>query len=152
VKSKTISGARPENLVLLATNTGIVSFLQRAGSELNLNLHFHLLALDGLYVLDENGYAIFHRIPGIHEDEVERVLFGVSQRVIKYLRKIGRLSAEGEEVYLQDESEDNDLVLSHIKMASISSRIALGPRTGLKVRRIGASFGYEEEIWLSFFP
>ena len=139
-------------MVLLATNTGIVSFLQRAGSELNLNLHFHLLALDGLYVLDENGYAIFHRIPGIHEDEVERVLFGVSQRVIKYLRKIGRLSAEGEEVYLQDESEDNDLVLSHIKMASISSRIALGPRTGLKVRRIGASFGYEEEIWLSFFP
>jgi len=36
--------------------------------------------------------------------------------------------------------------LSHLKRASISSRIALGPRAGLKVRRIGSSFGFEEEI------
>lgn len=32
--------------------TGIVSYLQRAGSALNLNLHFHLLALDGLYTCE----------------------------------------------------------------------------------------------------
>ena len=37
-------------------------------------------------------------------------------------------------------------MLSNIKVASISNRIALGPRTGQKVRRIGSSFGYEEEI------
>jgi len=28
---------------------GSVTFIQRAGSALNLNVHFHLLALDGVY-------------------------------------------------------------------------------------------------------
>lgn len=126
--------------------TGIVSYLQRAGSALNLNLHFHLLALDGIYTVDEEGDAIFHRVSGIHEHEVSRVVEGVSRRIIKHLRKSGKLSSEGENVYIGDQTDDLDLTLSHLKRASISSRIALGPRAGLKVRRIGASFGYEEEI------
>ena len=71
---------------------------------------------------------------------------GVSRRVIKYLRKAGRLSPEGEEVQIDDPSRSEDLTLSHLKRASISSRIALGPRAGYRVRRIGGSFGFEEEI------
>jgi hypothetical protein len=126
--------------------TGIVSYLQRAGSALNLNLHFHLLAIDGIYTVDGEGEPIFHGIPGIHEHEVARVVDGVSRRVIKYLRKSGKLSLEGEEVQIDDPSRDEDLTLSHLKRASISSRIALGPRAGLRVRRIGGSFGFEEEI------
>jgi hypothetical protein len=126
--------------------TGIVSYLQRAGSALNLNLHFHLLAIDGIYTVDGEGDPIFHRIPGIHEHEVARVVDGVSTRVIKYLRKSGKLSPEGEEVHIQDPSGDEDLTLSHLKRASITNRIALGTRAGLRVRRIGGSFGYEEEI------
>jgi hypothetical protein len=126
--------------------TGIVSYLQRAGGALNLNLHYHLLVLDGLYTTGEDGAAIFTRIPGIHNDELACVVRGVSRRVIKYLRKTGRLSEDGEEVFIGDTSDENHGALSHLKRASISSRIALGPRAGLKVRRIGSSFGFEEEI------
>ncbi|HET9239414.1 MAG TPA: transposase [Oligoflexus sp.] len=125
--------------------TGIVSHLQRAGSALNLNLHFHLLVIDGIYKVDE-GQPVFYRIPGIQEHEVARVVDGVSRRVVKYLRKSGKLSPHGEEVCIADQSAAEDLTLSQLKGASISSRIALGPRSGLKVRRIGGSFGYEEEI------
>ncbi|HYX33993.1 MAG TPA: transposase zinc-binding domain-containing protein [Oligoflexus sp.] len=107
--------------------TGIVSYLQRAGSALNLNLHFHLLVLDGIYTVDDGGDPIFHRIPGIHEQEIARVVDGVSRRVIKCLRKSEKLSLEGEEVYIGDQTSVEELTLSHLKRASISSRIALGP-------------------------
>ena len=126
--------------------TGIVSFLQRAGGALNLNLHYHLLVLDGLYTTGEDGSPIFTRVPGIENDELSCVVRGVSRRVIKYLRKTGRLSEEGEEVYIGDGRDEEQEALSHLKRASVSSRIALGPRAGLKVRRIGSSFGFEEEI------
>jgi hypothetical protein len=92
--------------------TGVVSFLQRAGSAVNLNLHFHLLALDGIYSLDDAGEAIFTRASGIKNDEISRVLRAVSRRVLKYLRHVERLPAEGEEVYI---GNDHDDTLSHIK-------------------------------------
>ncbi len=83
---------------------GIVSYLQRAGSALNLNLHFHLLAIDGIYTVDGEGDPLFHRIPGIpgiHDHEAACVVDGVSGRVIKYLRKSGKLPIEGEEAALE---------------------------------------------------
>lgn len=126
--------------------TGVVSFLQRAGGALNLNLHYHLLVLDGLYTTGEDGIPIFTRVPGIENDDLARVVRGVSRRVIKYLRKTGRLSEDGEEVYIGDGDHEEHEALSHLKRASVSSRIALGSRAGLKVRRIGSNFGFEEEI------
>ena len=126
--------------------TGIVSFLQRAGGALNLNLHYHLLVLDGLYTTGEDGSPIFTRVPGIENDELACIVRGVSRRVIKYLRKTRRLSEYGEAVYIGDGDYEEHEALFHMKRASVSSRIALGARAGLKVRRIGSGFGYEEEI------
>ena len=97
--------------------TGIVSFLQRAGSSLNLNLHFHLLVLDGLYIMTDDGEPIFNRIPGIKDDELSMVMSRISRRAIKYLRKIGKLPAEGDEVLIAAEAEGQDIALSHIKQA-----------------------------------
>jgi len=41
--------------------TGAITFLQRFGSALNLNLHFHILYLDGIYE-NQDDQMIFHRI------------------------------------------------------------------------------------------
>jgi hypothetical protein len=38
---------------------GSISFVQRCGSLLNLNLHFHLLVLDGAYICRENKRVFF---------------------------------------------------------------------------------------------
>ncbi|SMF71057.1 Putative transposase [Pseudobacteriovorax antillogorgiicola] len=111
-----------------------------------MNLYYHLLVLDGLYTTGEDGSLIFTRVPGVENDELACVVRGVSRRVIKYLRKTGRLLEDGEEVYIGDGSYEEHEALSHLKRASVSSRIALGARAGLKVRRIGSSFGFEEEI------
>ena len=42
--------------------TGAVTLIQRFGSALNLNIHFHMLCLDGAYVLD-HGRPCFRRVP-----------------------------------------------------------------------------------------
>jgi len=43
--------------------TGAVTLIQRFGSALNLNIHFHMLFLDGVYVQDPNGEYGFRHPP-----------------------------------------------------------------------------------------
>ena len=43
-------------------HTGSVTLIQRFGSALNPNLHFHLLFLDGVYAEDADGKQRFHRV------------------------------------------------------------------------------------------
>ena len=44
----------------LAAHTGAVTLIQRFGSALNLNIHFHMLFLDGLYVTGTGHPLRFH--------------------------------------------------------------------------------------------
>ena len=43
--------------------TGAVTLIQRFGSALNLNVHFHLLVLDGVYRRDGEGRLVFVPVP-----------------------------------------------------------------------------------------
>lgn len=120
---------------------GQVSFLQRAGGSVNMNLHWHILAIDGFYTVDDKNSLCFHRIPELKNQELEKVLTRVSKRVIKHLRKIGKLAGVDEQP-IDEEASD---LFSHIKGSSVMGRIALGERAGQRVRRIGGSFGHEGE-------
>jgi hypothetical protein len=42
--------------------TGAVTQVQRFGSALNLNIHFHMLFLDGVYTECADGNLRFHRV------------------------------------------------------------------------------------------
>ncbi|MEJ2419125.1 MAG: transposase zinc-binding domain-containing protein, partial [Exilibacterium sp.] len=42
--------------------TGAVTLIQRFGSALNLNVHYHMLFLDGVYAEDDEGRQRFHRV------------------------------------------------------------------------------------------
>ena len=42
---------------------GAVAFIQRFSDALNLDPHFHVLALDGIYVVDGEGEPVFRRLP-----------------------------------------------------------------------------------------
>ena len=48
---------------------GAVMFVQRSDSALRLNVHFHTLALDGVYVREPSGALAFRAL-----DDVSRVL------------------------------------------------------------------------------
>ena len=63
---------------------GAVSFTQRFGSKLNLNMHHHLVVADGVFVAEPGGVARFVDLPRPKEEDLERVL----RRVVRRTRAI----------------------------------------------------------------
>jgi hypothetical protein len=129
---------------------GSITFIQRFGSACNLNTHFHLIALEGVY------YAL----PHTEEASLKFVAFGpptdqqvcdvvkkIATKTIQWLRKKGYLQEEGEEVPRPDLDPlfRDHPAMAEAMAASIQSKIAFGERAGDKVRRVGPGFGYEEE-------
>jgi hypothetical protein len=52
---------------------GALTFVQRVGPALNLNIHFHSLVLDRVYVRTPQGNLRFHALPPPEDAEVARV-------------------------------------------------------------------------------
>jgi hypothetical protein len=70
--------------------TGTITFVQRFDSGLRLNVHYHVLALDGVYVRDASGAPVFHALPAPTEEEVAEVARRTAERVEKLLLRHGR--------------------------------------------------------------
>ncbi len=117
--------------------TGAVTVLQRFGGSLNLNLHFHILLLEGGY---EDGS--FHWIPELGAEDVGRVLEKITYRTIRALKKKGHFADGKEALAEEDFGED---VLPGLQAASVRNRVALGERSGQWVRRVG-SLGVGERV------
>jgi len=120
--------------------TGVVTFIQRFGSALNLNIHLHLLALDGAYTFAA-GRPRFHRARAPTNDEIERLLDALIRRVVRTLTRAGALvvdaDEEGASPYLNLERPDDD-ALAVLESASVRYRIAVGPIAGRKTLRLQA--------------
>jgi Putative transposase/Transposase zinc-binding domain len=114
-----------------AEQCGAVTFLQRFGSALNLNLHFHTLALDGAYSHpDEYGETPrFFALPPPCHDDVSRVLAGTARRIA---RRLESRAEEDEDALARDEP-----LLAALAAASLYTRITTGPQQGEPWRRFG---------------
>ncbi len=109
---------------------GSASFCQRFGSALNLNPHFHTLALDGVY-LDVNGEPTFHAAPPLTNDDVRSIVETTAHRVIRLLEKGGVLDGD-----TLDPLVDESPVLAGMTAASVQGMVATGDRAGFRVRRV----------------
>jgi hypothetical protein len=69
---------------------GAVTFIQRAGSSLRLNLHFHCLVLDGVYVTDDEGVLRFHELGAPTNEEITEVAKWTHERLGRVLERHGR--------------------------------------------------------------
>ena len=116
---------------LRAEQCGAVTFLQRFGSALNLNVHFQILALDGAYpyAMADPAAPRFFPLPPPSRDEVARVLAGTARRLHRRLEA----RADGDDDAL---ARDQPL-LALLAAASLRTRIANGPHTGERWRRLG---------------
>ncbi|MBW2416996.1 MAG: transposase [Deltaproteobacteria bacterium] len=108
---------------------GAVTFIQRFGSALNLNVHFHTLALDGVYELVDGAPTRFVPLPPPDASEVARVLAGTARRISRVLEA----RAEGDE----DALARDEPLLATLAAASLGTRIATGPQAGARWRRLG---------------
>ncbi len=112
---------------------GAVTAVQRFGSALNLNVHFHTLALDGVFQSDLRGGLEFVALDAPVEAELARLLTSIRSRVHSLLRRRGLL------VEQVDESDTrgplNSPSLAACTAASLVHRVALGPSSGQPILR-----------------
>ena len=106
--------------------TGVVTLIQRHGSAANLNVHLHMLVLDGVY--EPIGERVrFRPVPAPGEKQLQTLLTRLAARIVRRLTKDGWLSQDTEPPSLDLEPRD---VIDELAAASIRYRIAEGPGAG----------------------
>ena len=114
-------------------HTGAVTLIQCFGGALNLNIHFHMLFLDGAYVDDANGsVARFQWVKAPTSEELTRLTHQIALRIGRFLERRGVLVRDAEDSYLTSDAVDEDPMQSLVGH-SITYRIAVGPHAGRKV-------------------
>ena len=78
---------------LARTECGAVTFVQRFGDALNLNLHFHSLVLDGVYAREISGALRFHPLPPPEDREVALLAGAIARRIVRLLERRGLAGA-----------------------------------------------------------
>ena len=113
--------------------TGSVTFIQRFGSALNLNVHFHALFTDGVFFRTDakdsggGGYE-FYKLPEPTKEELVKLASKIYDKVEKLLNKIG---TDDDQMGF-DEDALNDLA-----NISIRHKAGFGERAGQGLRRYG---------------
>jgi len=120
--------------------TGAITLIQRFGGHLNLNPHFHVIFLDGVY--DEEGN--FFRVRPPTDYELGEIILRIKERVLRSLEKKEWISGS----YVNFETDNlygESPLLSEVYQASIKNRLYYGVANGKKTEQIGK---LENSCWV----
>lgn len=114
---------------------GAVTFIQRFGSALNLNVHLHMLCMDGVFAADEDGQPQFQVLLAPEDDEIGGLTQTLAEQISMFLdrRGLGPDSDPQE----SDTLRRDDPWLAGLYAAALSGRTAYGPNAGRRVTRVG---------------
>lgn len=125
---------------------GAIKFVQRFGSSLGLNVHFHALFLDGVHLSrgpTSTAAPEFLPAPELQPEEVVRVHRDAIRRIHRALHRAGRSDlVRSEDEDSADAPTANDpgapsaSLLPLLHAASIQDRVVLGPDAGRPVPRL----------------
>jgi hypothetical protein len=110
--------------------TGAVTLVQRFGSALNLNVHFHMLFLDGVYLVDGTDLPLFRHVAAPGLSELQTLVEEIASRIGRALERCGRCERDIDNAWLAGDGEGGPL--HDLLGSSITYRIAVGPRVGQK--------------------
>ncbi len=81
-------------------NTGAVTLIQRFGSALNLDVHFHMIFVDGVYLTDGAELPVFRHVPSPGTAELQVVVQNIAERIGRLLEKRGLIDRDWENAWL----------------------------------------------------
>lgn len=126
-----------------------VTFIQRYGSSLNLNIQFHILVVEGVWIdsdaktiaTNPDSKAKLLELSAPSNDDIEQLTHHIKDRVKRFLEKKGYSKpTSGDDKQLNYEQEGfftDGAVIDEFQSASIQSRLATGPNRGKRVRKLG---------------
>ena len=107
--------------------SGAVVCVQRFGSALNLNVHFHALFLDGVYNVDEPwSIPRFHPLPELRDEDVAKLTRKLHRRIVRFVKR-----------HYDPVEQEVPSSIDACYAGSIQGRVALGPKAGAYLERIG---------------
>ncbi len=116
---------------------GAVTLIQRFGGSLNLNVHYHMLFLEGGFYETHQGPRLWW-VEAPTDAEITGMVVTLATRVIRFLKKKGYFQDEVDSAVPGEEMAQGEL-LPELQAASVQSRIAMGERKGQRVRRMGTA-------------
>lgn len=116
------------------TKAAAVAFQQRFDQSLRLNFHYHCLWVDGSFTCSlSKTRADFHAVSNVTDKDVECLVRAIRGRVLRFLRRIGKLTDQ----HGVDQDALDSSLHQTLGAAAVQGRIALGPKAGAYVPRVG---------------
>jgi hypothetical protein len=88
---------RAERHGIDAGEGGAVTLVQRFGGSLNLNVHYHVVFLDGVFTRDGRSRVQFHPAPPPESGDLTSIVQRVHKRAVAWLRRRGYVDARAPE-------------------------------------------------------
>ena len=117
---------------------GAVTLIQRFGGHVNLNVHFHMLHVQGAWEISSDKAAVtFHSANNPTNEELLSCVEKIASGVLRILGRMNLVEQDESGVdVIANNNSDTDDPLAGIQAASTQNKIALGIRKGQNVRRL----------------
>ena len=119
---------------------GAVAFVQRFDSALRLNVHLHVIWLDGVYSHEPGRSEVeWCEHAQVTDADVAQIVRRVRDRVLRKLRQMGKWSEAGDaaDVDAAADASDGEQLLLALDSAAVQGVAASGERKGQRDVRVG---------------
>jgi hypothetical protein len=108
-------------------HSGTITVVQRVSSDLRLNPHLHILALDGAFVEQPDGPPSFVQLPRLSSLDVAELLATIRHRLLRLLCRRGVIDTTQEPTLLPDAQDNAHPALALLSAAAVSGLTPAGP-------------------------
>jgi hypothetical protein len=115
---------RARDFGIFRSQCGAVTFVQRFKSDLRLNLHFHMVTIEGVYTATGAASPQFHELPPPHDSDVADVVSDAARRIQNLLERSGATEVPAE----ADPMNQDSPALAELAAASVRGTTATGQR------------------------